>query len=60
MSKEFKLVISDSRSFEKDMNRALNEGWDLLGTPHLEGNRFLQGLISHTKVPTIKEPEKKK
>ena len=60
MSKEFKLVVSDSRSFEKDMNIALNEGWDLLGTPHLEGNRFLQGLIRHTKVPTIKEPEKKK
>ena len=60
MSKEFKLVISDSRSFEKDMNRALNEGWDLLGTPHLEGNRFLQGLTRHTKVATINEPKKSK
>ena len=60
MSKEFKLVISDSRSFERDMNRALNEGWDLLGTPHLEGNRFLQALIRHAKVPTIAEPKKSK
>ena len=60
MSKEFKLVISDSRRFEKDMNIALNEGWDLLGTPHLEGNRFLQGLIRHTKVATINEPKKSK
>tara|TARA_B110000503_G_scaffold111282_1_gene166595 strand:+ start:317 stop:499 length:183 start_codon:yes stop_codon:yes gene_type:complete len=60
MSKEFKLVVSDSRSFEKDMNIALNDGWDLLGTPHLEGNRFLQGLIRHPKVPTINEPKKSK
>ena len=60
MSKEFKLVISDSRSFERDMNKALNEGWDLLGTPHLEGNRFLQALIRHAKVPTIAEPKKSK
>jgi hypothetical protein len=42
------------------MGNALNDGWDLLGTPHLDGNRFLQGLIRHTKVPAIKEPEKKK
>ena len=60
MSKEFKLVISDSRNFEKEMNKALDEGWDLLGTPNLEGNRFLQGLIRHTKVPTITEPKKSK
>jgi|TARA_B110000902_G_scaffold253878_1_gene317081 hypothetical protein len=60
MSKEFKLIISDSRTFEKDMTNALDDGWDLLGTPHLDGNRFLQGLIRHIKVPTIKEPEKKK
>ena len=60
MSKEFKLVISDSRSFEKEMNNALNDGWDLLGMPHLDGNRLLQGLIRHTKVPTITEPKKSK
>ena len=60
MSKEFKLIISDSRTFEQDMTNALDDGWDLLGTPHLDGNRFLQGLIRHTKVPAIKEPEKKK
>tara|TARA_R100001369_G_scaffold1261_3_gene4332 strand:- start:698 stop:880 length:183 start_codon:yes stop_codon:yes gene_type:complete len=60
MSKEFKLVVSDSRSFEKEMNKALNEGWDLLGTPQLEGNRFLQALIRHAKVPTITEPKKSK
>jgi hypothetical protein len=60
MSKEFKLIISDSRTFEKDMTNALDDGWDLLGTPHLDGNRFLQGLIRHIKVPTIKEPKKKK
>ena len=60
MSKEFKLIISDSRTFEKDMTNALDDGWDLLGTPHLEGNRFLQGLIRHPKVPTINEPKKSK
>ena len=60
MSKEFKLIISDSRTFEKDMTNALDDGWDLLGTPHLDGNRFLQALTRHSKVPTIKEPEKKK
>jgi len=60
MSKEFKLVVSDSRSFEKEMNKALNDGWDLLGTPQLEGNRFLQALIRHAKVPTIAEPKKSK
>ena len=60
MSKEFKLVISDSRSFEKEMTNALNDGWDLLGTPHLEGNRFLQALTRHSKVPTINEPKKVK
>tara|TARA_R110000765_G_scaffold143542_1_gene245196 strand:+ start:491 stop:673 length:183 start_codon:yes stop_codon:yes gene_type:complete len=60
MSKEFKLVISDSRSFEKEMTNALNDGWDLLGTPHLEGNRFLQALTRHSKVPTINEPKKAK
>jgi len=60
MSKEFKLIISDSRTFEKDMTKALDDGWDLLGTPHLDGNRFLQGLIRHTKVPTINEPKKSK
>lgn len=60
MSKEFKLIISDSRTFEKDMTNALDDGWDLLGTPHLDGNRFLQGLIRHTKVPTINEPKKAK
>jgi hypothetical protein len=42
------------------LTNALDDGWDLLGTPHLDGNRFLQGLIRHIKVPTIKEPEKKK
>ena len=60
MSKEFKLIISDSHTFEKDMTNALDDGWDLLGTPHLDGNRFLQGLIRHTKVPTINEPKKSK
>ena len=60
MSKEFKLVISDSRSFEKEMNKALADGWDILGNPHLEGNRFLQGLIRHAKVSNISEPKKAK
>jgi len=55
MSKEYKLVVSDSRRFEDVINRYLEEGWELFSNPFYEGQRFLQSMIRDRKV----EPKKK-
>jgi hypothetical protein len=55
MSKEYKLVVSDSRRFEDVINRYLEEGWELFSNPFHEGQRFLQSMIRDRKV----EPKKK-
>ena len=55
MSKEYKLVVSDSRRFEDVINRALEQGWELFSNPFCEGSRYLQSMIRDKKV----EPKKK-
>ena len=55
MSKEYKLVVSDNRRFEDVINRYLEEGWELFGSPFCEGQRYLQSMLREKKV----EPKKK-
>lgn len=45
MSKEYKLIVADVRSFEAQVNRALENGWDLQGIPFYDGSRFIQAMI---------------
>ena len=52
MSKEYKLIVADVRSFEAQVNRGLDTGWELQGIPFYDGSRFIQALI--------KEKSKKK
>ena len=55
MSKEYKLVVSDSRRFEDVINRALDQGWELHSNPFCEGSRYLQSMTRDKKI----EPKKK-
>ena len=55
MSKEYKLVVSDNRRFEDVINRSLEQGWELFGSPFVDGQRFLQSMTRDKKV----EPKKK-
>ena len=52
MSKEYKLIVADVRSFEPQVNRALDMGWELQGIPFYDGSRCIQAMI--------KEKSKKK
>ena len=45
MSKEYKLIVADVRSFEPQVNRALDMGWELQGIPFYDGSRFIQAMI---------------
>ena len=45
MSKEYKLIVADVRSFEAQVNRSLETGWDLQGIPFYDGYRFIQAMI---------------
>lgn len=54
MSKEYKLIVADVRSFEAQVNRALETGWELQGIPFYDGSRFLQAML-RDKKPTKKE-----
>lgn len=54
MSKEYKLIVADVRSFEAQVNRNLDTGWELQGIPFYDGSRFIQALLKDKK-PTKKE-----
>jgi len=54
MSKEYKLVVSDNRRFEDVINRYLEEGWELFGSPFCEGQRYLQSMLREKKA-TVKK-----
>lgn len=54
MSKEYKLIVSDNRRFEDVVNRYLEEGWELFGTPFVDSSRFLQSMIREKKA-TVKK-----
>jgi hypothetical protein len=54
MSKEYKLVVSDNRRFEDVINRYLEEGWELFGTPFVDSSRLLQSMIREKKA-TVKK-----
>ena len=45
MSKEYKLIVADVRSFEAQVNRGLETGWDLQGIPFYDCSRFIQAMI---------------
>ena len=45
MSKEYKLIVADVRSFEAQVNRGLETGWELQGIPFYDGSRFIQAMI---------------
>jgi hypothetical protein len=55
MSKEYKLVVSDNRRFEDVINRYLEEGWELFGTPFVDSSRFLQSMIRERKAMAKKK-----
>ena len=55
MSKEYKLVVSDNRRFEDVINRYLEEGWELFGSPFCEGQRYLQSMLREKKATVIKK-----
>tara|TARA_R100001480_G_scaffold16727_2_gene25546 strand:+ start:1385 stop:1561 length:177 start_codon:yes stop_codon:yes gene_type:complete len=54
MSKEYKLIVSDNRRFEDVINRYLEEGWELFGSPFCEGQRYLQSMLREKKA-TVKK-----
>jgi len=54
MSKEYKLIVSDNRRFEDVVNRYLEEGWELFGSPFCEGQRYLQSMLREKKA-TVKK-----
>ncbi len=45
MSKEYKLIVADVRGFEPQVNRALDNGWELQGIPFYDGSRFIQAML---------------
>ena len=55
MSKEYKLIVSDNRRFEDVVNRYLEEGWELFGTPFVDSSRFLQSMIRERKAMAKKK-----
>ena len=55
MSKEYKLIVSDNRRFEDVVNRYLEEGWELFGTPFVDSSRFIQSMIRERKAMAKKK-----
>jgi hypothetical protein len=46
---EYKVIASDTRHIEKEVNRMLKEGWELKGTPSIVNNRMIQAMTREIK-----------
>jgi len=49
---EYKVIASDIRNFEKEVNRALKDGWKLHGSPTSVDQRMIQALTKEIKTTT--------
>jgi|APSaa5957512535_1039671.scaffolds.fasta_scaffold07812_4 hypothetical protein len=55
---EYKVIASDTRHIEKEVNRMIQEGWELKGDPSIADNRMIQAMtreLKPVKAPTIKK-----